>query len=88
MDYRMFVKCSERAAIKRASLFLNERAMGIEPTAFSLARRRSTGELRPRKTKYNKNILQAQYLKLSYFATLNPPTPSPVISPALLSWMK
>ena len=30
------------------TLKYSERAMGIEPTAFSLARRRSTGELRPR----------------------------------------
>ncbi len=34
--------------------------MGIEPTAFSLARRRSTGELRPREVEYSKNALATQ----------------------------
>lgn len=38
----------------------DERAMGIEPTAFSLARRRSTGELRPREIEYSKFKLLAQ----------------------------
>ena len=39
-----------------------ERAMGIEPTAFSLARRRSTDELRPRNSQYIKNGFFPQYV--------------------------
>ena len=40
----------------------DERAMGIEPTTFSLARRRSTGELRSRKMQYIRLAFPAQDL--------------------------
>lgn len=42
------LKVGKLAVLHKAVIFI-ERAMGIEPTTFSLARRRSTDELRPQR---------------------------------------
>ncbi len=42
-----------------------ERVMGIEPTAFSMARRRSTSELHPRQLQINKLTPDCKELNLS-----------------------
>src|SRR5260221_8719973 len=45
-----FPLCLHQCNLAVSRVDISERAMGIEPTAFSLARRRSTDELRPQCT--------------------------------------